>query len=327
LFYGAWDGVPTGNDRLYSADSRDLVNFTNRRTVIEHGKFTHVCNVNALRHADGSYSVVATAYPDRLGRNKPIFFTSPDGKTWNCAPEPYVARDEDLVNVAGYPDYENADINGMNVLLREAGAYRLYFGDFQRFNGVHRASSRDGHRYRYEGKVLDGQFAVNDVKRLRSNGADWYLMGLHLNGDRLWSSLSQDGLKFPPARELFRSRSAADRYMVALGWVVRGEPDQPGRQVLGVLYGAGADPGLSSNRIFARWLQRRAVFVAEDGTRIEATAARGPEAQSFSLGHRREMRGRFEVFVEDGRTLLGHSQAITLRPGESYTLGKLPKQR
>lgn len=320
LFYGAWDGVPTGNDRIYSADSKDLVTFRNRHTVIEHGAFTHVCNVNALRHVDGSYSMVATACPDRLGLNKPIFFTSPDGKTWNGSPEPYVAQERDLADVVGYPQYANADINGMNVLLREDGAYRLYFGDFKQFRGVYRATSRDGRKYRYEGKVLDGQFAVNDVKRLRAEGADWYLMGLHMNGDRLWYSLSQNGLDFPPTQELFRQRTAADRYIVALGWVVRGEPDAPGWQVLGVLYGAGADPGLASNRIFARWLQRRAVFVAEDGTRLEATAARGPDAQVFTLGERKQLRGRFEIYAEDGRTLLGRSKPLLITPGDIHSL-------
>src|SRR5690348_13251039 len=28
IFYGAWDGVPTPNDRIYSADTIDFVDFT-----------------------------------------------------------------------------------------------------------------------------------------------------------------------------------------------------------------------------------------------------------------------------------------------------------
>ena len=50
LFYGAWDGVPTGNDRIYSAttDAR-FQDFSDRHIVIVPGSYIHVCNVNALR--------------------------------------------------------------------------------------------------------------------------------------------------------------------------------------------------------------------------------------------------------------------------------------
>src|SRR5438552_13714345 len=49
VFYGAWDGVPTGNDRIYSAFTSDFLTFSDRHTVIEHGPFEHVCNVSATR--------------------------------------------------------------------------------------------------------------------------------------------------------------------------------------------------------------------------------------------------------------------------------------
>src|SRR5262245_330306 len=49
IFYGGWDGVDTGNDRIYSADTADFLSFDNRHTVIEHGVFQHVCNVSAIR--------------------------------------------------------------------------------------------------------------------------------------------------------------------------------------------------------------------------------------------------------------------------------------
>ena len=49
VFYGAWDGVPTPNDRIYSVTTPDFLSFNGRHMVIEHGPFQHVCNVNALR--------------------------------------------------------------------------------------------------------------------------------------------------------------------------------------------------------------------------------------------------------------------------------------
>src|ERR1017187_3637363 len=76
LFYGAWDGVPTGNDRIYSAttDAR-FQGFFNRHAVILPASYTHVCNVNAVTFEDGSFALDATVYPvARL--NKPAFFKS-----------------------------------------------------------------------------------------------------------------------------------------------------------------------------------------------------------------------------------------------------------
>ena len=85
LFYGAWDGVPTGNDRIYSVMTKDFLDFDDHGTVIEHGEFVHVCNVNAIRERDGSFRIVCTVYPDEQGQNKIAMFSSPDGDTWNGA--------------------------------------------------------------------------------------------------------------------------------------------------------------------------------------------------------------------------------------------------
>lgn len=98
--------------------------------------------------------------------------------------------------------YPNADINGMNVLLREDGARRLYFGDFRGGGGTFRATSRDGRNYTFEAKVLAGPGLVNDVKKFRVGADCYYLMGLHENRRRLWQTISTNGLAFPPAREL-----------------------------------------------------------------------------------------------------------------------------
>src|SRR6476660_2053507 len=67
IFYGGWDGTPTGNDRIYSADTSDFLTFTNRHTVIEHGPFQHVCNVNVTRIETGAFAMMCTACPDAKG--------------------------------------------------------------------------------------------------------------------------------------------------------------------------------------------------------------------------------------------------------------------
>jgi hypothetical protein len=318
VFYGAWDGVPTGNDRIYSLwTDRRFQTFSGRHSVLLPGTYTHVCNVNAFGREDGRLALCSTVYPV-ASLNKPAFFVSDaTGTNWNGRPEPCTVSTGDLVTMTGY-DYPNADINGMNVLLVEDGGYRLYFADFKNFTGVFRATSTNGHDYRFDAKVLDGAAAPNDVKKFRVSGVDHYLMGLHGNGDRLWFSLSTDGRHFPAKSALLSNLGAEDRYIVALGWVVSGEPRDPKRRLLGVLYGAGAAPSLDKNRIFARWLQKRVVFVAESGAPCAGAHSLGPDCQLLRLDSEAPVRGTFEVYAEDGRTLLGVSRATEVAPGREY---------
>lgn len=318
VFYGAWDGAPTGNDRIYDTTTTDFIDFGQRRTVIEHGPFHHVCNVNALRLADGSFSMVCTAYPDENGRNKPIFFRSPDGETWNGRKAPYTPTPDDLIHIGGYENFDDADINGMNVLLHEEGLYRLYFADFRNFGKIFRATGEDGRNYALDGVALEGRYAPNDIKKFRVGDESWYLMGLHMNTGRIFYSVSRDGLDFPEARELHSHRDADDRYMVAVGWVVRGDQEEGGRQLLGVLYGAGAVPSLDQNRIFATWLQKKAVFVTADGRRLEPTRAFGPDRQHLVTDDKEPLTGRIELYAEDGKTLIATTDAVTLEPGRAY---------
>lgn len=330
VFYGAWDGVPTGNDLLYSIDA-DVAfqDFANRRHVILNGGYIHVCNVNALRFDDGAFHMHATVYPVET-LNKPAYFRSDStGTNWNgAAGEPYTVRAEDLITISGY-NYDAADINGMNVMLHEDGRFRLYFGDFKNFKGVFRASSKDGKHYTFETNVLSGAYAVNDVKKFRVGATAYYLMGLHLNGDRLWQSVSTNALSFPAPRPLLFHSNEEDRYIVALGWVVRGSQETPGRKVLGVLYGAGAVPSLDRNRIFARWLQKQIVLVTPEGERFSASHSLGPNRQLLNLSGPNAVTGRLELYAEDGVQLLGVSRPLTLTPRQSYSIQppRAPEQR
>lgn len=318
VFYGAWDGVPTCNDRIYSAMTKDFLNFSDRHTVIEHGPFQHVCNVNTLRLPDGQWRMVCTAYPDKLGRNKPALFSSPDGRTWNASSEPCTASLKDIVTMTGYKNYDDADINGMNALLYERGQYTLYFGDFRNFGKVHQAVSKDGRSYTYERSVLDGAYAVNDVKKFRSKSKSWYLMGLHMNTDKLFYTLSENPNSFSGVKVLQGNIDSVDRYIVAIGWVTQGEQERSGRRVLGYLYGAGPDAALASNKIFATWLQKKIVLVDKDGRRIEPQYSSGPDRQLLPLTA--PFHGRADVYAEDGRTLLGSTGPIALKAGGVYAL-------
>ena len=321
LFYGAWDGVPSGNDRIYSATTdSQFRGFLNRHMIISPGRWAHVCNVNAVRLDNGSFTLFATVFPVN-DLNKPAFFWSDTtGTNWNgLGPEPCTVHKRDVIEMTGYA-YTNADINGMNVMLYESGRFRLYFGDFHNPGGTFRATSEDGHNYAFDAKVLAAPGFVNDVKKFRVGSTSWYLMGLHENGRRLWQTVSTNGLAFPAARMLLTNLGPADAYIVALGWVVRGPQESPGRKLLGVLYGAGPVPALNENSIYARWLQKRVVFVARDGTRIPGTKALGPDRQLLALPEPGPVVGKFEVYGEDGLTLLGESAPQTARRGQSFRL-------
>ncbi len=168
--------------------------------------------------------------------------------------------------------------------------------------------------------MLDGSYAVNDVKKFRVGNQNWYLMALHMNCDKLWYSVSTDGLSFPQAKLLAANLGEEDRYIVAVGWVVSGDQEKPGRKLLGFLYGAGHDAGLASNRIFARWLQKRLVFVAEDGTPYHGSRALGPDRQLLALPAGKRITGKLEVYAEDGRTLISTIHGLALEAGRCYEI-------
>ncbi len=321
VFYGAWDGIPAGHDHIYSATTDfGFQNFSDRHAVLSPTLFDHACNVNALRLADGSFALFATIYPVD-GKNRPGFFKSDaTGTNWNGKPgEPYIVQPTDIATIAGY-NYTNADINGMNVMLREADKYRLYFGDFKNPGGTYRASSSDGRQYQFESTAYSGPGFVNDVKKFRVGKTDYYLMGLHENGAQLWQTVSTNSLAFPSAQRLFANANATDRYIVALGWVTDGPQELAGRRLLGVLYGAGPVSSLDRNQIFARWLQKRIIFVTTEGSQFIGNEAVGPDRQLLQVPGGTALKGHFEIYGDDGETLITKSPTLTVRSGQSFEL-------
>lgn len=311
IFYGGWDGISSGNDHVYSVMTPDFENFFQRGALINPGSFQHVCNVNAIALPDGSLSALCTAYPDAQGLNGIAAFDGLD-TTVKAGPQ-------DLVHLSGYPN-RTPDFNGMNVLLFEDGFYRLYFGDFRNFNHVFRASSQDGKNYVYEGPVLASQHAVNDVKKFETPGGPVYLMALHNNSSQTWYSLSTDGVNFGPELPLIAAGSAAEKYIVALGWIAQGAQEDTGRRLLGLIYGAGSSSSLAANNIFVRWLQLKTVFVRDDGHRFPGTLSDGVTRQIIPLGSGNTVSGRLQVYAEDGQTLLCTTEHLVLHPGHGYQL-------
>lgn len=313
LFYGGWDGVATPNDRVYSVTTRDFIDFDHHRLVINHGAFIHVNNVNVQRLADGTFHMVCTAYPDSHHTNKPAYFQSPHGTVWNGVPEPYSAQIKDILPIRGYSHYENGDFNGANVLLWNNGKWFLYFNNWKDPGKLYWAEGDSPRNLRLRGISLHTNHAVNDVKEFKSGGKDWYVMGLHKNTNTLWYSLSNDGRTFEEQRILFRHLGKQDRYIVAVGFVVKGN------SLLGVIYGAGAIPALDRNRLFARWLQKKIVVVGKDGSRHLAEGSLGPNRQWLKVPGPGQLNGTMEVMAGDGVTPLGKVE-VSLTSGNVYRL-------
>lgn len=312
IYFGGWDGSQTPNDRLYTATTDpEFQSISPHQLTVDNGRFVHVNNCSAVRLQNGTTYIAATCYPDEAGTNKPALFVSKDGVRFGAA-TPYAPTKADLVPIHGYESFADADINGMNALLREDGVWRLYFGDFHQFGKVYRATSRDARTFQYDGPVLDAALMVNDVHQFVFGGQRWSLMLLHHNDQRLSYTLSTTSAHFPPASTLFQAAGNDDRYIVAVGLVT------DGRRALGVLYGAGAVPSLDQNRIFARWLQKRAQFEASGRDLAADGRALGPDRLRFAVPPG-VTRGRFVVYDEDGATRLYEGPEVELRQGQVWT--------
>jgi hypothetical protein len=135
-----------------------------------------------------------------------------------------------------------------------------------------------------------------------------------VNSQTVWYSLSNDGVSFSsPDQTLFSNLSAQDRYIVALGFVTKGD------HLLGALYGASAVPTLDQNKIFARWLQKKVSIVDSSGTKHVPQGGFGPDRQWFLAPSSRSLQGTIAVYAEDGVTPLG-TGSVKVSPGKAYRL-------
>jgi len=317
LFYGGWDGSDTPNDRVYSITTNDFLSFDHRALVIDHGAFVHVNNVNVQRLVDGSLHMICTAYPDQNNLNKPAYFSSPDGITWNGSPQPYQAQLSDLASIQGYAKFQTGNFNGANVLLWDGQTWTLYFSNWndQGPTGtMYRATTASLPAFQLQGVTMNTIYAVQDVKIFQSGGKNWYVVGFHDNAPTLWYSLSNDGIKFNKENVLFGSlASGVDSFIVSLGFVTSGS------QLLGVVYGAGAAPTLDQNRIFARWLQKKAVITDSSGAQMTLQGGYGPDRQWFHGPPSGSLQGTIAVYSEDGVTPLAWG-SVNLSSGNAYKL-------
>jgi hypothetical protein len=312
MFYGGWDGTNTPFDQIYGTSTTDFLSFGARDHIISNGDFLNVNNVNVQQLPDGSLDMICTGGQAGNLDTFPVYFSSPDGKSWNGMPEPYPTRQSDIIYIQGYAGFSTGNFNGANVLLRDGGTWVLYFKDWNDFHTTYRATAVTLPNFQFQGAVLKSDDLVNDVKKFTVGNTTWYLMGLHFNGELIRYSLSNDGVSFAPEQILFQHLSAQDLYMVALGFVT-----QEGK-VLGVLYGASAVASLDRNEIFARWLQKKIVLADSSGNPFALQGSYGPDRQQFTIPAG-PLQGNIWVYAEDGVTPLASGQ-VQLAAGQSYQL-------
>ena len=321
LFYGGWDGTDTQNDRVYSATTPDFLGFDNRILVIDHGAFLHVNNESVQQLPDGSMHMITTVCcPNNL--DKPAYFSSPDGLTWNGSPEPYSAQLSDMVTIQNDPTYAGYDFNGGNALLRGNDTWTLYYsvGVFAGIGQVYQATSTSPPAFERTGVALSTLSFANDVKKFQAGGEDWYVMALYIWGapptpiaPAFSYSLSNDGSQFGPMQNLFGAAYSQDQFFLTPAFVTRGN------QVLGVVYGAGPVDTFDQNMIFARWLQKKLVITESSGTQVAAHGGYGSDRQWFQAPQSGSLVGTIMVFAEDGITPLA-SGLVNVSAGKAYRL-------
>jgi hypothetical protein len=336
LFYGGWDGTDTPNDRVYKTTTADFYTFggatattgapttPNGQLVIDHGVFTHVNNMSVQQLADGSLHMICTTLVDANSLDKPTYFSSPDGVTWNGTPEPYEAQLSDVVSIPNDPTYAGYDFNGGNVLLWDSNTWVLYYsvGVYGAIGQVYRATGDAPPMFQRTGIALTTPHYANDVKVFQASGKTWYLMSLYIervqtdpNPVTFLYSLSNDGKQFGPEQTLFAlPQGGPDSFGVTPAFVTRA-----GR-VLGALYGANPQDLLSAtDAIFARWLQKKVEVVDSTGATVTAQGGYGPDRQWFAANGSGALTGTIRVFAEDGVTPLA-TGSIDLSAGKAYML-------
>jgi hypothetical protein len=312
IYYGGWDNTSVKNDRIFTTVTYDdFLTFGTHTLVIGNGDRRHVNNETVLKKPDGSWLMYYTSLPQNSATNKPSFATSADGIAWT----PNTGSGNSLLNMANYPDWATADVNGSNVGYLENGIYHLYFNDFAtKHRAVHHAVSTDGVNFSYTGYALAENVVAQDVKAFTYNNTTYYLMGMHHNRQELRYSLSNSLTSFPSSSFLLGNYNAADLYIVSMGFVTNAN------RLYGIIYGAGPSSDLSHNSLHARWLTKKIIFISDrtNGRWGDIEKAHGPNQVVLYMSTEMET-GHFYVYDTDGTTLLYTSPQVTMRSGDVWT--------
>jgi len=306
VYFGGWDAVAVHDQVSITVSSDNFLTFGTHYVQVANGVFNHVNNENVIKKPDGTWLMY---YTTLATLNKPGYATSPSGVGWT----PSAGNTSYLITMSGYSNWANADVNGSNVIYLENGVYHLYFTDFTTSMAVHHATSTNGTSFTYTGDVLNENVVCQDVKMFTYNGTKYYLLGMHCNGNFVGWSMGTSPTAFAASQVLTNNQGADDRYITSMGFVTNGT------RLYGILYGAGAVSTLDRNRIYAKWLQKKVIFISRDGaTRWgDIEQAYGPDRIKLFMS-KNVITGRYYIYDSDGSTLLYTSPLLTIRSGDIW---------
>lgn len=307
IYFGGWLNKNDVKDRVYIRTTYDTFNtFQEPVQQIFSMTYEHVNNESVIKVSDSEWRMLFTTYPNNA-TNKPGYATSINGANWT----PMYASPSNLISMVGYKNWENADVNGSNVIYYENGKYHLFFDDFNKPTSVFYATGTTANTYTYEGVALNEFKIANDLKSFTLNGKQQYLMGLHFNTDKIWYSVSDSLTTFPSTNVLFSNLDSNDKYITSIGFVTAGN------RLYGALYGAGVSSTLTTNRIFAAWLQKKVIFKSDKVRWGDIEHANGPDKIWLFMSAEIET-GKFYIYDTDGITLLYTSPPVTIKKGDIW---------
>ncbi len=333
VFFGGWDGRCPSSlkdtvSRLNTADN--FSTFGAHTEIVNNGTLEHANNESVVRTTAGTWYMAYTTYPEvspiapsMPRRNKPGYATSSDGVNW----VPAKASPATLIKVDKYPGTwgdlnSGLNIDGSNVLYSEGSNLYFYWTSIPLRDGsgggdrvVHWASGTDGINFNYGGKLYDkgNCHVMTDVKKIGST----YLFVYHCNGNKVFYSTSNipNPGSFPEPDEVFDTNTPVlgpDSLVATAGWVTNGA------RLFGILYGAGIVKDLDQNRIFARWLQKKAV-IRNSSTILQSNLSNGPDNTVVMMVPGQGIQTAvLHIYDTDGTTLLYSSPPLTFRQGDVW---------
>jgi len=317
VYFGGWDGSVDKHDRISVSFTADFLTFGAHAVAIDNGSFDHCNNESVLKLGPTNWRMVYTTLPFGNPLNKPAYATSTDGIHWT----PAGGNNSYMLRMSNYyKDWDTkADINGGNTIFRDAsGIWHLYFSDLSNNNtgvpvGVYHATSTDAINFTNQAKALNANVIPNDFKAFTYGGTTYYVGAFHYNDQIVRLSVGTSLTSIGPLSVAFNATGAPDLYITSAGLV------QDGTRLYGILYGAGPDPSLTQNRIFARWLQKKVIFKNSSVQWGDSEHGFGPHAiRLFLAANDNVETGNFYVYDSDGTTLLYTSPTVTMRSGDVW---------
>jgi len=318
VYFHGYDGISApAYDRIYTtATTNDFATFDTHALQIDHGVFENVGNESVW--IDGStwhmaYTTMMTGAPHN---NKPGYATSTNGVSWT----PNAGNASNMINITGYPNWNNIDMNGSNVLYKSGSTWYMYFDDLndgQAFPYTYYATGTDGINFAYQGVATNGGRVMSDFKAFTYNSTEYYFLLYHFNTQHIFQTLSTSKSSLGTPAVLLSNFGIEDKYIVNACLV------QDNNKVQGILYGAGPVATCDQNSIYARWLQKKIVFENQYVT-WNVQRGYGPKIGRLALstGNKVET-GYIKIYDTDGTTLLYTSPQVTMCEGDLWNYSGL----